>query len=1166
MRRVHVFFDFDTAETRIDDSASRLSKWRVRTKEEDKEDPRENLHMISSTGAKGIVRYANTLTMAILLSLLAQGTPAEESVYIDLYEQFKVPNVDEDKNTSESISKAVGHMNKCLASRFDFFKIKSIKDNSARYPHKKYRFTTKINSEQLDISWDMSCSNPDIIEKYHLDENWKKKIEKKNTSQLKQTDKSNTNIKLQHTYDIESVEEKAVWDDLALDNLKMQYNYIVEDLNPKLLPQVKVAGSLYNSLPDFICDVLLKQNREVSKENSFSILDGGVGSGKTYSLFETARRLVADGNRVIAFELSDVYNEQGTGSLIRYICRFIKGNINEDDELRLRNLLTYDPELKADSHEKIVFIIDGIDEVSSLQYRSFAVELNKIARIANPHVFFILGTRNADDFLQSSGLTEGRSVFRRWDNISMVDINYETVLLEEEEDLRNIMVNNPITRTPLFVSYYRENQALAKGAAQDSRGFLGSYGSDINVEKIKTINNYYDLFYSRTELLCAHAKKNNINPSWYSAVLPCLAYYMHQYSKRDFDCSTIEELFDSDRCGIEFKWFNRSFTEEYGAFRNLFPDEKLNQLLGTRIVKTVSGKADTYKFEHEEYMYFLAALFASQVIRKTDDEKVRNAVLEKIDERTSLYVDDRLGKMLYIPFARYTFMDSVKNRPLISQAITSSRRGRKPANDFDAFDPKLYQIAANVAYESKDVYDEAKILTQIFLNYQESRHKSRSRTNVKEDFETWKMINNVNVIDYSMITRRSKDPRKWEMLQTIESDLSKCATVVLRDAFEAFECPEKTSSFAKRGFAKDFPLEQEMLLKYVEELTEYIKKRKMPTLNLGRFPVELLSRLISNIGAAKQEMAKYQHNVFKKNDAAIDSLDDALKFHTHALQFRETLISKIDDYIDSSESFDKERLERENDYLIKLKESRKDISVIRSLITLGTDNYYFGDYVSDYEQANKDPNYVIDYEQAKKELEEAVSEYHNKALERHGIDPRKFGSLSYCKEYPVKRTLNVQEIPHVGAEPFVICRRAAGAYYLLFDKTIKEIASKKVSKDKEAVTELKRYAAKLIKNQFAYLKATYTFLYEACSYLDEEDDQYKLDRVKLEINAKEIDGMWTDTRDKFIKTIPRLDKISTYESSEPGKNLIERIFNMYKELHPLSQETLSFAPEEDDKK
>lgn len=1183
MRRILIIFDYDKAVMTIyDPSYTGITTWQLPSDDLQQDDlyAEGNISKYvlkkdrNSKDPENFKKYARALPMAVLHALLSMTyKKGNQDEYFDIFELFLDEGVNFEAQLSlkDNVNAAVGRLNKNLNYIFNYgeydkkhrplgiFDIdkKYIKDD---FSHNVYRFSSRINDPMLDIYWKFECNDKYKIENlYRIQDDWHRDIPEDQPEEIG-SGSSDSGFPagsgtMSGTMIVDSATQKSMWDTAKLGVLAKKYQERTQGFNTQLMAPVEAAGTDYVNLPEYICGTYIKRNADLSKGRSFAIIDGEMGTGKSYGVYETAKRLVSDPDikhTVIAFDLADVYSQDGVGSLLRYINQYISGNAKETDEIRLRDLLSYEPELLDDSDGKTVFIIDGIDEVSSLKYRDFVSELEKIARIPNPDVVFILATRNAGDFIDSSGLAQGRSVFKRWDNISMKPLDADKVLRKEEEDLREIMKNNKIVQTPLFVSFYREIQDLARDA--DSSTFLGSYGSEVDLDKIRKINNYYDLFNARTELLCAHARKSRINPAWYSSVLPCLAYYLLTSETKQFDLSTIEGLFESGSFGGEYEWFNRVFKEEYGAFSSIFSDEKLAQLLGTGVVR--SGDVEnTYEFSHVEYMYFLAALFASRVICNVDDKDIRDKVIQFINDKTSFDRSEQDGagrarKMLYIPFARYTFMNVSRQDHIISEALEERRVGRKRKNEYKRLDPDLYKIAANVTYEEKDVYDEAQIMTEELLEYNQEKIEKKYE---RDEFESWELINNANVILYTMTTKRNKDPNKWNMLNAIYRDLSKCAAIVLRDTLDDI------------GSALDYPPGKEQIIENMERLTGEIASGDKPLTTAGRYPIDLLGRLISNLGAAKQEQAKYVYGNRDKDKALVeakaplDYLEDAFEYHTHALKFRTAVIDRIDRYLDEAGSFDDERKAEEAGFLAELESLRKEISLIRSYITIGTDNYYYGKYVTAGEEYSEREAYDF----ARSQLEEAVSEYHNEALKRQGINPEKLDSLNYDTDFPTPRTLEIQEHPQTGSEPYVILRRAAGAYNLLYTKTRYEINRLYKEQEVDAAQKLEVRAGELLHMQYIYLKAAYIYLYEKCAVKDKKAGKYGLDSVRLEINSKEIDAFWKDIDRDYIGNFA---DIAVDEEREAGYELCRRVYDMYMTLHPYSREKLDLDKRKEDHK
>lgn len=1145
MKELSFIFDYNNGLLTIIDKGERTD-WHIPSTDYPKEDPANRLFLFRVRDkktrqfkiSKKSIHYDKNYPLAIVNSLLYKAYPYKGDTFVDLFSQFANPSDENDRKNEYmkgEINKAVNHINDNVLKKYPQLQIQRKKANT---PIKQwlYYFSPAIN--EYIINWTIINSDPFEIEKYGIDDTW--------VSETKQNDiddiaSYNKNIVMDDKqYEVKSIEDKSIWEDRLWASLLSQYSQRVADIDEALLPKVKAADIMEPvNLPDYYCNTYIKRSKEPSDGNSFAIVDGGSGFGKTYSLYETARRLLSEGHRALLVELPDLYSNKGKKSLFSFICQFVSGNEDEDEEFRIRDLLS-DPENKIkNKSSKTVFIFDGIDEINTVRVESFVRDLDKLAAVSNPNVLFLLSARNAEDFIRESSIGNGGTEFKRWDNISMQPLDVND-LPPFDNDISEILRNNPITRTPLFVSYYREIRkyytndnvdSVVQKTSDLSNSILENYVDDIDAGRIKRINNYYDLFNVRTELLCAHARKNNGNPIWFTAILPCLAYYMYTNTVRFFDADTIERLFSEESFGKEYQWFNERLKNEYSAFKVMFAKEKFKQLLGTRIVKSDKDKygCSVYTFEHKEYMQFLAAKFASVLIRKIDDLSLRERVLTEIDKMTSFYREDRADKMGHIPYARYVFIDVMRNEPIVNQSVKVKGRRKQSTDGLEDFDPVLYRIAANVSYEGRDVYDEASKLTALYMEYLDKRVTKRSNTsNTREiqKLDDWKLLDAANVLSYTMLTRRNKDPRKWQMLGTIYSDLCGCASLILRNALFEMENRSKSN---RRGLNKSFPYSKEKLISGIEDLTELVCNSETPVLDIGGIPIDLLARLFSNLGATCQEQAKYvnTHKDMEGADDKMEYLRSAIEFHHHTFAFREAVIQSIDNYIEKSDSFSKDRLKVEKPYLNELVNSREKISVIRSLITLAGDSYYSGLFSNEYDDARE-------------HLLKAV-EYHNKALYRQGIDSEQF------KTYTYERTLEILERAHVDSESYVICLRAAGAYYLLYKKTKQQLHIAE-EKSKNNVRQLKEDLRNYIYNQFLYLRAAYNYLYEECSVYDEKSKERILDSIKLEINTKEIDSLFNDCENKYVHSFPLLEDSIKGE----GIELLEKIIDLYKALHVYS--------------
>lgn len=167
MRIIQFYFNYNRAEMPIRDPVTGNLIWRACSKSNSQAENSEGICLLRSSGPKGIVTYAKTLPMAIVHSLFIHRYLMNMHSYIDLYELFKVPGTDYDDYTRESVNKAVGHLNRCLGSKYDFFRIekKYIRSSDS---HNVYRLSDRINDPSIVINWDMECSDKTLLERYRI--------------------------------------------------------------------------------------------------------------------------------------------------------------------------------------------------------------------------------------------------------------------------------------------------------------------------------------------------------------------------------------------------------------------------------------------------------------------------------------------------------------------------------------------------------------------------------------------------------------------------------------------------------------------------------------------------------------------------------------------------------------------------------------------------------------------------------------------------------------------------------------------------------------------------------------------------------------------------------------------------------------------------------------
>lgn len=1054
-----------------------------------------------------ITTYGAIWRLAVLNYTLYMGYPYVDGNFYNTVEHFEIFG-------KGNLSRAVGHLNKNFAKDYPFLHIDK----------KSYRLGSAVN--KLRIEWTIDCNDDILLKDHGIDRNMQSankqaiidRIIKPDTDSDSTEENGISIVKEGTFYTVTPTDDVILWEDGAIKRAVNQYNGRIKTIDLDLLPSVTVADTTYDNLPDYICNNYIKIPRRTEGGTSFAVVEAGAGAGKTYSLYATAKALTEKGHIAIVVELFDLFSRNGKQSLLEYLGQFIRGNNGGETEVLFRALLGKEENING--NEKTVFIIDGIDEIPLSKYPRLALELDALAKIENPNVYFILGTRNAPAFTQNSGIEKGMTAFARWDNIKLNQLSLD-ILSDDEEQLCRILEKNKNTRTPLFVTCFREIQSLRNAVLSDtdrSYNFKKYIGDNIDIiSDIEDFDNYYDLFNLKTALLIAHAVKDNVHPIWYSDVLPCVAYYMYTSGANSVSVDKLEELFGKAAGTISddvYSWFNGKIEEKYGAFRSLFSREKLAWLLNTGFVRCGENE-DSFKFEHYEYMQFLAAKFSSFVIGECENVRLRESVISTIIRMTSFFDEDgikRDDKMRNIPFAYYVALDVSKSGHIMHSQIIDDRKKYKRYEISAGFDPGIYRIIANVMYEGIDLYDEAKDLVEIFMRYK--RGVMIGEAEKVQEFEDWRLLYSTNTILYSMLTKRNNASDKWVILKRIDKDLNLCMAIVSREAFSSLG---QMDTYSKCRRYAGYAWKKEFCISSIENLTKIAEKRKTMPDHFGDFNVDVLSMLCSNLGATQQEMAKYAHLHPETADASDTIfLDNAIDYHTHALNFRKAIVDKISE--------------------------PESVSVIRSYITLGTDEYYAGKFAKDYSEARN-------------HLEDAVNKYHNKALERQGIDPKVFPDFGYDIRSPKNRTKPVKEVPHVDAEPNVICLRAAGAYYLLHSKTKEEYEKMMEEGSTEAAKGLKDEIGELLKKQFDYLKAAYIFTVEECESIADDKKTRQLDSVKLEINTDEIDKLMDDAEEKYIHSFAYL------ENKDAGRELLEKILELYKALHIYSKKELCWPDE-----
>ena len=877
------------------------------------------------------------------------------------------------------------------------------------------------------------------------------------------------------------VKQTPLWNDEYIKKMAIKFSTDVLQIDNDLLPGGKCGSEDFDTLKDFVCSQYINE-KLYNNARSFAIVEGGMGAGKTYSANSVSMELVKNDHISFTIPAYAIYSKSGTNSLQSYICRYMIGGEHLQDEQKLTILID---KQKKDEKHKLVILIDCIDEIYPGAYKRLADEINEISSMGHFEteidgkivernaVYFILLTREAKTFLNNSGILGDTTYLQNCVNIQLNELNINKVAKSKE--MKEIIEKFREDITPLFVSYIKEMLDINKALRSQKKSLksLDFYGENID---LKQIRNYYDLFNTRAKMHRAHADMDNGNPEVFSKILPKLAY----------------EIRNKGLSNKEDKEDRRFSIDEIAAidapsFEAMPAKRRAMVLTNTGVIRAVD---DSYEFSHFGYMQFLAARYTADIYLGNEQiaQKKKDKTIEAANERliqaaineTSFYTDEykdsRIEKLRLMPYYYYLFMD------------IANRKG------LDKFDKNLYRLGTNIGYEAQfDVWDEMKeIETQLITHYNKlllssKRERDKISKSEIEKYKDWKLINSTNAFLYTVISQRKGDKNRWDLLTRIYKDLCVCAASVMFDVYYAFGMGDeyekvRTGAIINADFCRT--LIDGLLIKMETNRPDYDK---------WKYPIDLIGRIYSNIGAVYQAMAIFAH----KNSANMqlpESYDKLLKkavlFHGKAKEYRIKTASYLD------------------------KETRRtEISLIRSDITIATDLFYLGLYEED-----------VDTSQSY--FDQAISVYHD-ALAKQGYDFTDAKKYTLDMALPIPRKEEFDEEPHVGSEPYTIWLRIGGC------QNLKYIRTKSLND-----TTTREYA----EEQFDSLRAAYLFVLQDCV---EDYEEKKLDSVKLELATPEIDAIWRDTSGKYIDSFSDLPQ----DRKAEAKELIEGILKLYTELH-----------------
>lgn len=1016
------------------------------------------------------------------------------------------------KNFNETISKSVRFLNNevlgHVKSRFGGIKIirsyndkydRELGDEEAKGDVRIKKYILDEVVSEIQIEWDTIGNGNAVLDEYGVSQiGLSRKLDDtfippknmiKHETLINQGDYIEKVIekdRIEGSHIVSSTSGITLWNMGVIKSVAKEYGEPGRRIDIELLPKVKDATSVepYTNLAEFITNEYINLEKYANK-NSFLLLEGNMGSGKTYALNYVVNRMCYMDHIAITVPAYALHNNAGAQTLASFLCKYMEGDTTGNHELKLRSLAR-----KATKEQKLMICIDCIDEVFSGTYESLAREIGAILSLGNPNVYIVLATRNASVFMSKSRIMEMDGV-ENCINLYNEDLDY-AIVASDDKDLREIMLKSKETRTPLFVSYYREVRSMYDALYKDDKRTenLGEYGEEIDRSKLRKIDNFYDLFKVRTWLLKTHAESDKVNSAVYSLVLPYIAYSLCFSDNISFGIERIGQLFKDNTSDTEAQWVQGKFAINYPLLKEMSNDEIADVVCNTGLIRTTwitdennddtKSNSGLFAFEHIEYMHYLAALFASELVADTERKNDSTIVLDKCINRTSFYSDEsdlsRPDKVGVLSFAYYLLL------------ILEEKKLKS------TFDSRMLRLCTNVGYEKKyDVWKQSEPLMKKMLNnWMGYIEKGKS---LKSEYADWKLINSTNATLYNMITAKTDDDKKQGLLDSLHNYITICAGIAMHETYKAIGDIDNYYSEHKDNKSK-IKGNDVFLLRVMDRLISTIEEKGNIDPSNWDFPADMIGRIYSDIGAVNQEKAKYWYEVITKepdNENAIGKpihyLELAEDYHVHTMRYRRLIKERVQGNI-------------------------ADVSLIRSYITLGTDAYYKGRFEGD---AGK----------AKSYFRSAVNDYYKEALALQGYDLSVVKKCSYDVQFPIKTTLDISEKPGEDAEPHVILLRVAGCIFEEWERC--DNRSDEV-------------ASNLLKEQFEMLKAAYLFVFGAC--INNNDDR-KLESSKLEIHSSEVDMVWSDVKKRYIHSFNMLigkDRIDALD-------LLNRIVELYKALH-----------------
>lgn len=1102
---INIEFNYDNAEIVIENYTNNV----IRIKAEDHRDETD----IPPRGRTGFTRPNKVCDPVAIMHWLIQHEYAAD---IDIQNETV-------EDYADSIGLDTSALRKALSLLNEKFESKGIHTHF-QIQVDGYESHLKRSINELDIVWKYrygdNIAGKRRFEQYQIGADWTSETRRTDIKTYKeQLNEERTIIDAANyadshhlrTYNHDYHEKSVTWEPYVFKDT-ISNLHATSSIDTKILPNVKThtlsGGKDCGILKEYV------EKRLFASDNNVTIafVEGQPGAGKTSSLKNVVANIgttssEGDGNVVIFVKTTDLIDTP----LFEHIRdRYLHTNRTDASTMsKVAEIVNIDS-------RRILIIIDGWDEVSCNTQWEIAYQIKRLWDSNPSNLYYIITSRNVNAIEELREQITGRRR-KQYEKVYLQPLNDEQ-LAGESKEIKDLLKRHTEFRIPLFVSFLREIQKMQKGEISTNlKSYTGKPGNDLNnadkveIKKISDIKGYYDLFNIRWMLLLRHAERTNVNTLWYTHILTMAAYYLISgKEKRGLEATDIGDLFEEPwvinkkEKKSEYDWCNLVIIEgnRFPEFKDILGAEKFEGLLNTGQLQLTDEKYNDdkstdiynsiYDFEHIEYKRFLAGKFAALIVRECDDDSIIQGVLDKIIEKTSYNNDDdnsqsaRIDKMRYISFAYYFFMDyAAQNRD------EGKRKG------ISMLDCKLLQIAANISYERRDVWQGAEPIISKFIDYY-TKVLTPGSGNRNKIAENWQYLDAINVIAYENISI-NPDQNK---LNRIKDIFNVCTvSVVVREATLNIN---EVTNMCKANDIECYHQDDAGIVfsKLLRDLIYNNKKRKV----LGRdCPVDFDARIISNLGAVNQAIAR--KNRYEKQ------LSIAKELHTIACEIREKLIS----------------------------EGNTDVSLIRSLVTLATDSYYEADFCEimsapqTYDQMFLEANRRRNRENFRSVQNSLKSsrDYYLKALKRQGVRyVENLAELNYEKSFEVLFDKDmIVEIPQPDAEPHVIFPRIAGGYYLEYTKA------------KEMNTNYDYQ--KCLKNQFDNLKAAYIFLRKACESKDHNCDQTKIDDIKLDINSKYINDLFKDVENKYMSAFSEM-----ISNKDQALDLLQRINSLHKKLNP----------------